>query len=142
MEGYSGVVLKAYSASAAVMVCSNVSRGRRQGVGKVGLGGWSGDQVDGSSGAWGHGSGGGGDGGSGSVGQADEADGEVAQGGHDLGAVGGAQLVAVLVEDDVSHPVEAVVRVGRGRGAVVSEGRLPRPLVRTRRAGFPAPGSA
>ena len=58
------------------------------------------------------------------------------------GSVGGAQLVAVLVEDDVAHPVEAVVRVGRGRGAVVSEGRLPRPLVRTRRAGFPAPGSA
>ena len=29
LEGYSGVVLKEYSASAAVMVCSNVSRGRR-----------------------------------------------------------------------------------------------------------------
>ena len=58
------------------------------------------------------------------------------------GSVGGAQLVAVLARDDVSDPVEAVVRVGRGRGAVVSEGRLPRPLVRTRRAGFPAPGSA
>ena len=68
--------------------------------------------------------------------------GQVTQGGHDLWAVAGAQLVAVLVEDDVAHPVEAVVRVGRGRGAVVSEGRLPRPLVRTRRAGFPAPGSA
>ena len=54
-----------------------------QGVGKVGLGGWSGDQVDGSSGASGHGSGGGGDGGCGAVGQADEADGEVAQGGRD-----------------------------------------------------------
>ena len=58
------------------------------------------------------------------------------------GSVGGAQLVAVLARDDVSDPVEAVVRVGRGRGAVVSGGRLPRPLVRTRRAGFPAPGSA
>ena len=58
------------------------------------------------------------------------------------GRVGGAQLVAVLARDHVSDPVEAVVRVGRGRGAVVSEGRLPRPLVRTRRAGFPAPGSA
>ena len=33
-----------------------------QGVGKVGLGGWLGDQVDGSSGVSGHGSGGGGDG--------------------------------------------------------------------------------
>ena len=58
------------------------------------------------------------------------------------GSVGGAQLVAVLARDDVSDPVEAVVRVGRGCGAVVSGGRLPRPLVRTRRAGFPAPGSA
>ena len=54
-----------------------------QGVGKVGLGGWLGDQVDGSSGAWGHGSGGGGDGGSGAVEESDEADGEVAQGGRD-----------------------------------------------------------
>ena len=67
-----------------------------QGVGKVGLGGWSGDQVDGSSGASCHGPGGGGDGGCGAVGQADEADGEVAQGGHDLGSVAGAQLVAVI----------------------------------------------
>ena len=54
-----------------------------QGVGKVGLGDWLGDQVDGSSGASCHGSGGGGDGGCGAVGQADEADGEVAQGGRD-----------------------------------------------------------
>ena len=38
----------------------------------------------------------------GAVGQADEADGQVAQGGHDLGAVAGAQLVAVLIEDDVT----------------------------------------
>ena len=113
-----------------------------QGVGKVGSLGWAGDQVYGSSGASGHGSGGGGDGGCGAVEESDEADGEVAQGGHDLGSVGGAQLVAVLARDDVAHPVEPVVRVGRGRGAVVSEGRLPRPLVRTRRAGFPAPGSA
>ena len=28
--------------------------------------------------------------------------GQVAQGGHDLGAVAGAQLVAVLIEDDVT----------------------------------------
>ena len=41
--------------------------------------------------------------------ESDEADGEVAQGGHDLGSVAGAQLVAVLVEDDVSDPVEAVL---------------------------------
>ena len=41
------------------------------------------------------------------------------------GSVGGAQPVAVLARDDVSHPVEPVVRVGRGRGAVVSEGRTP-----------------
>ena len=44
-----------------------------QGVGKVGLGGWSGDQVDGSSGASCHGSGGGGDGCAGSVEEPDEA---------------------------------------------------------------------
>ena len=43
------------------------------------------------------------------MGQADEADGEVAQGGHDLGSVAGAQLVAVLVEDDVAHLVEPVL---------------------------------
>ena len=41
--------------------------------------------------------------------QADEADGQVAQGGHDLGAVTGAQLVAVRVEDHVPDPVEAVL---------------------------------
>ena len=41
--------------------------------------------------------------------ESDEADGEVAQGGHDLGSVAGAQLVAVLVEDDVAHPVEPVL---------------------------------
>ena len=35
--------------------------------------------------------------------------GQVAQGGHDLGAVTGAQLVAVLIEDDVSDPVEPVL---------------------------------
>ena len=80
-----------------------------QGLGKVGLSGWAGDQVDGSSGAWGHGPGGGGDGGRGAVGQADEADGEVSQGGHDLWCVAGAQPVAVLVEDHVSDPVEAVL---------------------------------
>jgi len=43
------------------------------------------------------------------VGQSDEADGQVAQGGHDLGAVSGAQLVVVLVEDHVSDPVEPVL---------------------------------
>ena len=59
------------------------TRPRPQGVGKVGLGDWLGDQVDGSSGASGHGSGGGGDGGSGAVEESDEADGEVAQGGRD-----------------------------------------------------------
>ena len=80
-----------------------------QGLGKVGLSGWAGDQVDGSSGASGHGPGGGGDGGRGAVGQADEADGEVSQGGHDLWCVAGAQPVAVLVEDHVSDPVEAVL---------------------------------
>ena len=90
------------------MTKSSPARGP-QGVGKVGLGGWSGDQVDGSSGASCHGPGGGGDGGCGAVGQADEADGEVAQGGHDLGSVGGAQLVAVLARDDVAHPVEPVL---------------------------------
>ena len=41
--------------------------------------------------------------------ESDEADGEVAQGGHDLGAVAGAQLVAVLARDDVAHPVEPVL---------------------------------
>lgn len=41
--------------------------------------------------------------------QADEADGQVAQGGHDLGAVSGAQLVAVLIEDHVPDPVEPVL---------------------------------
>ena len=41
--------------------------------------------------------------------QADEADGQVAQNGHDLGAASGAQLGAVLVEDHVSDPVEAVL---------------------------------
>ena len=66
------------------------------------------------------------------MGQADEADGEVAQGGHDLGSVAGAQLVAVLARDDVAHPVEAVLHgpvapgpggdglgpgVGHGKGA-------------------------
>ena len=35
--------------------------------------------------------------------------GQVAQGGHDLWAVAGAQLVAVRVEDDVSDPVEPVL---------------------------------
>jgi len=35
--------------------------------------------------------------------------GQVAQGGHDLGAVAGAQLVAVLIEDDVTDPVEPVL---------------------------------
>ena len=35
--------------------------------------------------------------------------GQVAQGGHDLGAVAGAQLVAVRVEDDVSDPVELLL---------------------------------
>ena len=33
----------------------------------------------------------------------------VPQGGHDLGAVGGAQLVAVLARDNVSDPVESVL---------------------------------
>ena len=45
----------------------------------------------------------------GSVGQAYEADGGVAQGGHDVGSVAGAQLVAVLIEGDVPHPVQAVL---------------------------------
>ena len=31
-------------------------------------------------------------------------DGQVAQGGHDLGAVVGAQLVAILIEEDVTDP--------------------------------------
>ena len=35
--------------------------------------------------------------------------GQVAQGGHDLGAVAGAQLVAVLIEDDGTDPVEPVL---------------------------------
>ena len=35
--------------------------------------------------------------------------GQVPQGGHDLGAVSGAQLVAVLVEDHVTDPVEPVL---------------------------------
>ena len=38
----------------------------------------------------------------GAVDQADEAGWSGAQGGHDLGAVAGAQLVAVLIEDDVT----------------------------------------
>ena len=41
--------------------------------------------------------------------EADEADGQVTQGGHDLWAVAGAQLVAVLIEDDVPDPVETVL---------------------------------
>lgn len=45
----------------------------------------------------------------GAVGQADEADGQVAQGGHDLGSVAGAQLVTVLIEDHVPDPVETVL---------------------------------
>ena len=35
--------------------------------------------------------------------------GQVAQGSHDLGAVAGAQLVAVLIEDDVMDQVEPVL---------------------------------
>ncbi|OFR59147.1 hypothetical protein HMPREF2883_12590, partial [Actinomyces sp. HMSC075C01] len=35
--------------------------------------------------------------------------GQVTQGGHDLWAVAGAQLVAVLIEDDVSDPVKSVL---------------------------------
>ena len=80
-----------------------------QGVGKVGSGGWLGDELDGAFWLSRQGSGGGGDSGLGAVGQADEADGQVAQGGHDLGAVAGAQLVAVLIEDDVTDPVEPVL---------------------------------
>ena len=38
----------------------------------------------------------------GAVDQADEAGWSGAQGGHDLGAVAGTQLVAVLIEDDVT----------------------------------------
>ena len=41
--------------------------------------------------------------------QADEADGQVTQCSHDLRAVSGAQLVAVLIEDDVTDPVELVL---------------------------------
>ena len=37
--------------------------------------------------------------------------GQVSQGGHDLWSVAGAQLVAVLVEDHVPDPVEAVLNV-------------------------------
>ena len=40
--------------------------------------------------------------------ESDEADGQVTQGGHDLWAVAGAQLVAVLIEDHVPDPVETV----------------------------------
>ena len=35
--------------------------------------------------------------------------GQVAQGGHDLGAVAGAQLVAVFIKDDIADPVELVL---------------------------------
>ena len=45
----------------------------------------------------------------GAVDQADEAGWSGAQGGHDLGAVAGTQLVAVLIEDDVTDPVEPVL---------------------------------
>lgn len=45
----------------------------------------------------------------GAVDQADEAGWSGAQGGHDLGAVAGAQLVAVLIEDHVPDPVEPVL---------------------------------
>ena len=41
--------------------------------------------------------------------ESDEADGQVAQGGRDLWAVAGAQLVAVLIEDHVSDPVKSVL---------------------------------
>ena len=44
----------------------------------------------------------------GGTGQAEKADGKVAQGGHDAGAVAGADLGAVLVEGDVTDPVQAV----------------------------------
>ena len=42
--------------------------------------------------------------------------GQVPQGGHDLWSVAGAQLVAVLVEDDVSDPVEAVLNAPMSAG--------------------------
>ena len=41
--------------------------------------------------------------------ESDEADGQVTQGGHDLWAVAGAQLVAVLIEDHVPDPVKSVL---------------------------------
>ena len=41
--------------------------------------------------------------------ESDEADGQVTQGGHDLWAVAGAQLVVVLIEDHVPDPVKSVL---------------------------------
>ena len=51
---------------------------------------------------------GGADAGCGAMGEADEGDGEVAEGGHDLGGVAGAELVVVLGEDDITDPVEGL----------------------------------
>ena len=42
-------------------------------------------------------------------GQPQQADGQVAQAGHHLRAVAGADLTAILVEDDVADPVQAVL---------------------------------
>ena len=50
----------------------------------------------------------GGDAGGGAVEDADEVDGEVAEGGHDLGSVAGSGEVVVLVEHDVTDPVEGL----------------------------------
>ncbi|RRD02871.1 hypothetical protein EII34_15545 [Arachnia propionica] len=52
----------------------------------------------------------GGDAGGGAVEEADEVDGEVAEAGHDLGAVTGAGLVVVFVEDDISDPGSLLVQ--------------------------------
>src|SRR6266542_1521412 len=45
----------------------------------------------------------------GPAGQSQQADGGVADGGHDLGCCSGADLGAVFVVGDITHPVEAVL---------------------------------